>query len=180
MSLHTFTQLAFQELSERREKIVFAESCTCGLLASSLGQLPGVSNYLCGSSVVYRAGTKQRWLGVKKSTIRKYTTESQEVVEEIAQNVLQRTPEANWSIGIVGHLGPDAPKEKDGLIYICICRRTKKGRIKIKDHIEHRLKSKDRSKRQHEAAEVAFTHLARLLKKMSEKTLREQRRQLAG
>lgn len=165
MTLDTIVQETARLLSQRSEKLVLAESCTCGLVASQLGQLPGISNSLCGSAVVYRADTKRRWLSVSKKTIQKYTTESHQVAESIALGVLKITPEANWAIGVVGHLGPDAPPDKDGMIYACIARRTSRGKMKIKDRIEYKLNSDGRLRRQQEAVEVVLTHLARLLGK---------------
>ena len=46
------------------QKVVFAESCTCGMAAALLGEVPGISNYFCGSQVVYRDLSKIDWLGV--------------------------------------------------------------------------------------------------------------------
>jgi PncC family amidohydrolase len=165
MTLQSISQEVASLLSERSEKLVLAESCTCGMVASQLGKIPGISNFLCGSAVVYRADSKRRWLGVKKSVINKFTPESHEVAEQIALGILSRTPEADWSLGIVGHLGPDAPKEKDGLIFLCIARRTKKGKIKIKHQEKYVLQSHPRANRMQEAAEASLTHFARLLTK---------------
>ena len=51
-------------LADRRHKLVLAESCTAGLAAAALGGVPGISNWFCGSAVVYRTETKVAWLGV--------------------------------------------------------------------------------------------------------------------
>ncbi len=56
-------QLA-KTLKQQGVKVVFAESCTGGLIAASLAQLPGISDWLCGSAVTYRNETKRQWLGV--------------------------------------------------------------------------------------------------------------------
>jgi PncC family amidohydrolase len=157
-----------QLLHAREEKVVFAESCTAGLAAAKLGQIPGISNHLCGSAVVYRADAKRGWLRVRKKTIKRHTTESVQVAQEMAVGVLKKTPKADWGVSVVGHLGPDSPKDKDGLLFVCVARRTKKGRIKIKDTIEYILKSPDRVKRQEEACEVVLTILARAIKKREE------------
>jgi PncC family amidohydrolase len=147
------------------------------MIASQLGKIPGISNQLCGSVVVYRADSKRKWLGVRKATIKKHTTESHEVAEQIALGILNRTPEADWSLGIVGHLGPDAPAGKSGAIFLCICRRTKKHRMKIKFQIEYQLQSDSRVKRLQESVEVALTHFARLLNKKSQMEVHKTRRQ---
>ena len=168
MTSETLAQEVARQLTLREEKVVFAESCTAGLVAATLGRIPGISNYMCGSAVVYRADMKRRWLGVRRKTIKKHTTESHETAREMALGIMLRCPEANWGVSIVGHLGPDAPPEKDGLIYACIVRRTKKGKLKVKDTQEHRLPDESRSKRQAEAVEVVMTHLTRCLTKKSQ------------
>lgn len=169
MNTESLAQEVTRHLTTREEKVVFAESCTAGLAAATLGQIPGISNYLCGSAVTYRADSKRRWLGVKKKTIKKHTTESHQTAREMAFGVLKMTPEANWGVAIVGHVGPDAPAEKDGVIYLAIARRTKKRRLKLKDTYEHRLASEGRARRQEEAVEVILTHLARCIQKKTER-----------
>lgn len=155
-------------LTQRSDKVVFAESCTAGMVAATLASVPGISQYLCGSLVTYRPEMKRRWLGVKKKTIRKYTTESKACAAEMALCALQRTPEATWGVSVVGHLGPDAPPEKDGLIHVCIARRTAKGNLKVKDETEYTCQKGERVRRQEEATEVVLTTFSRLLNKKSQ------------
>ncbi|MEZ6136283.1 MAG: CinA family protein [Pirellulaceae bacterium] len=45
-------------------RLVLAESCTAGRVAATLASFPGISNWLCGSFVVYRCDSKSRWLGI--------------------------------------------------------------------------------------------------------------------
>jgi nicotinamide-nucleotide amidase len=168
-------------LGIRDERVVFAESCTAGACSATMGAIPGASKHLCGSAVTYMPKVKRHWVGVKKNTIKKHTTESQNVANEMALGVLDRTPCANWSVAVVGHLGPDSPEEKDGQIFVAIARRTHKGRLKVKDTQEYICKSAEgigdaggddgkrlRVMRQDEAVEVALTCLARLLNKKTE------------
>lgn len=156
-------------LKEREEKVIFAESCTAGNLSSTLGQVPGISSHLCGSAVTYRPTLKMKWLGVKLKTIAKHTTESQQVAAEMAVGVIKKCAEANWSVSIVGHMGPNSPPDKDGHIYVCYVRRTKKGNIKIKDCLEYQCKTTSRSSRIKEATEAVFTQFVRLLSNKSRK-----------
>lgn len=140
-------------LVSRNEKVVFAESCTAGMVMSSIAQIPGISNSVCGSAVVYRASIKQRWLGVRSKTIKKHTTESIRTAIEMARGVLKNCPEATWGISVVGHLGPNAPAEKDGMVYVVIARRTKKGNIKLSYQGDTALVQTERAKRQEEAVQ---------------------------
>jgi PncC family amidohydrolase len=169
---HTLLPLAndvVQQLQAREEKVVFAESCTAGRVAATLGLVPGVSANLCGSFVVYRMKAKRGWLGIRRGAMKKFTTESPQVASRLAAAALKKTPEADWSVAIVGHLGPDAPQDKDGLLYVCVARRTKKGRVKIKDTSEYRMSTPDRAHRQEEAVEVALTKFSRFMRKRTER-----------
>jgi len=152
-------------LGDLKEKVVFAESCTGGDIVATMAKLPGISEHLCGSFVSYRAASKQGWLGVDCRTIESNTTESGEVAQEMAEGALKKTPEASWALSIVGHFGPNAPVEKDGVIYICIIRRTAKGKFKIKEQMQYQLSIQERVVRQKMATEVCLTALARILMK---------------
>lgn len=160
-------------LADLKEKVVLAESCTGGLVAATLTGIEGISNHFCGSLVTYRPQSKQDWLGVSKGTIEKCTTESQEVVREMAIGSLQNSPEADWGVAVVGHLGPGAPKEKDGQIFVCIARKNSKGKIKVKEVHESSLNVSDRVARQKAATEVVLATLGRRL--MARVTKLEQR-----
>ncbi len=103
-------------------KLVLAESCTAGLIAATLGCVPGVSNWLCGSFVVYRSASKSNWLGVPESVL---DDPAQGPVSSIASQLLAEaallhTPEANWSVAITGDVGPGAPKATDGVCFVAM------------------------------------------------------------
>lgn len=113
-----------QRLRERKRKIVFAESCTAGLLASTLGRYTGVSSVLCGSAVTYRNLTKSGWLGVDLSILEDQNIGpvSEIVARQMAWGVLQKTEEADISVSVTGFLGPESP-EGDGQVFSAICQR---------------------------------------------------------
>lgn len=163
------------KLLQRGEyKLVLAESCTAGYIAMMLGEIPGISKNFCGSFVTYRTPSKRRWLGVKKKHIKAFTTESQPVADRMAKLALKQTPEADYALSIVGHLGPNAPKEKDGIIWVSVARRTRKGNIKVKEQVEYTCSANHdtpngtalRTARRAEATEAALTALARHLNKV--------------
>lgn len=99
-------------------KVVFAESCTGGLVSATLTRVSGISDYHCGSSVVYRPETKSAWLGLDLDLLHREGTVRESVAREMAEAVLAKTPEADVAATVTGHLGPDAPPDLDGLIYI--------------------------------------------------------------
>ena len=106
-------------LSVKKETVVFAESCTAGAVSAEFAKTPGASEALLGSFVTYSPKMKRKLLGVKKKTIKKHTCESAEVVTEMALGAL-RVAKSNWAVAVVGHFGPDAPEEKDGMIWVAM------------------------------------------------------------
>lgn len=105
-------------LVRRERRIVFAESCTGGLVSATLARVPGISAHHCGSAVVYRIETKAEWLGVSRELLHDPGPVSEAVAAAMASGVLSRTPEAHLAVSVTGHLGPNAPPEQDGLILI--------------------------------------------------------------
>ena len=152
-----------RQLSASAVKIVFAESCTAGLASALLAQIPGVSAWHCGSAVTYREATKTGWLGVSAEDIAKYTAVSEQIAGQMATGVLRKTPEANLALSITGHLGPDAPRDFDGLAFVGVAQRTQDDSVtRIKRVACHRLQLRkpDRHGRAWEAA-TAVLNFAR-------------------
>ena len=143
-------------------KVVFAESCTGGLVAASLAKVPGISDYLCGSAVTYRNDTKHQWLGVSNDKLIRPGPVSAIVAREMAAGVLAMTPEADWSASVTGHLGPNAPRRLDGLVYVGIARRNDPEGTPATLHVtasRHLLATKTRGQRQQEAAALVLQRL---------------------
>ncbi|MFN5709027.1 MAG: CinA family protein, partial [Planctomycetota bacterium] len=90
-------------LLQHGQRVVFAESCTAGLVAASLAIVPGISRCLCGSLVTYREASKTAWLGVDAQLIAAFTAVSPEVTAQMASAALQRTIEADWAAAVTGH-----------------------------------------------------------------------------
>ena len=139
-------QLA-EKLSETGTKIVFAESCTGGLVSATLASIAGISQFLCGSAVTYRGATKIAWLDINSANVERDSAVNEEVAYQMAESVLTNTPESTLAVSITGHLGPDAPPHLDGVIYIGIATGTCATRVN-----RHSLKSIERRDRQIEAA----------------------------
>ncbi|VAX37281.1 Molybdopterin binding motif, CinA N-terminal domain / C-terminal domain of CinA type S [hydrothermal vent metagenome] len=157
----------FDLLKKKNYQVVFAESCTGGLVAATLAGLPGISEYLCGSAVVYQIETKIAWLNVSGETIQKANVVSLQVAEEMAYQVLQKTAQATVAASITGHLGPNAPKELDGVVCIGIAHRNKKGVVENVAATKQKLvitKSNNlRQSRQQAAAEFVIKELCKFL-----------------
>lgn len=98
-----------------------AESCTSGLLASRLTDVPGSSQYFKGGSVCYSNELKINDIGVNKDLIEKYGAVSEEVAESLAKNIAKKN-NTDIGIGITGIAGPDGGTEKKpvGLVFVGI------------------------------------------------------------
>lgn len=143
-------------------RLVLAESCTAGLIAATLGRVSGISQSLCGSAVVYRDETKITWLGVAPDRLAEETSVSQFASREIARGVLEKTPEATVSLGITGHLGPEAPAEVDGRVFVSL--HTKRDlELLESESADYRLVATERIERQSEAVKIALELLAHSL-----------------
>ena len=107
-----------ERLAETQTTLVLAESCTGGLVSAKLTAVPGVSQWLAGSMVVYQEASKIRWLGVDQETLELHSAVSAPVAHQMVQCVLQATPHADLAASVTGHIGPGAPAELDGRIFV--------------------------------------------------------------
>jgi len=158
-SLHSIAAQIRSALERSGLKCAFAESCTGGMVAAAMTGVPGVSSFLCGSQVTYRVDSKSSWLGVDPALIASHTAESAEVTEAMASGLLEKTPEADVAVAVTGHLGPGAPKDKDGVIFVAEVKRGGNS-AEVSDL---KLTSKARLQRQIEATEFVLKTLLEAL-----------------
>lgn len=92
-------------LLKKGYKIAVAESCTGGLLASSIIAVAGTSEVIDIAFVTYSNDAKVKYLGVKKSTISSFGVVSEEVVSEMARGVAEKAG-AKVGVAISGIAGP--------------------------------------------------------------------------
>ena len=92
-------------LIARRQMIVTAESCTGGLIAGALTDIPGSSEAVFGGYVTYSNDAKIGMIGVDPELIRKYGAVSEEVARAMAEGAL-RTSGAAVAIAVTGIAGP--------------------------------------------------------------------------
>ena len=106
-------------LSKKKLTVSFAESCTGGLLASSITSVSGSSKVFSMGLVTYSNKAKTKLLKVTKKTISKYGAVSYETCLAMVKN-LSKISKSNISISITGIAGPNGgTKEKPvGLVYI--------------------------------------------------------------
>ena len=106
-------------LTKKKLTVSFAESCTGGLLASSITSISGSSKVFNMGLVTYSNNAKVKLLKVPKKTITKYGAVSYETCLSMVKN-LSKISKSNISISITGIAGPNGgTKEKPvGLVYI--------------------------------------------------------------
>ena len=108
-------------LKKKRLKISFAESCTGGLLSSSITSISGSSKVFTLGLVTYSNQAKINILGISKNTIMKHGAVSYETCLSMVKK-LNKISKTNISVSITGVAGPKGgTKQKPvGLVYIGI------------------------------------------------------------
>ena len=120
-------------LNKKKLKISFVESCTGGLLASTITSISGASKIFNFGFVTYSNQAKIKILKVNKNIIRKYGAVSHECCFAMVRN-LSKISKANINVSITGIAGPKGgTKQKPvGLVYIGI----KKGnKMQVKKYL---------------------------------------------
>ena len=146
-------------LAKKRLKISFAESCTGGLLSSTITQISGSSKVFTIGLITYSNQSKINTLKVPKNTIKKYGAVSYETCLSMVKN-LNKISKTNISVSITGIAGPNGgTKQKPvGLVFIGI----KKGNKKLVK--KHLFKNKKRIFIQRTAVNKALNLILSFLK----------------
>jgi len=115
--LVTLAERLYSVCVDRGLSIATAESCTGGLLAGRLTELPGSSDYVLGGLVVYSNEAKTALAGVDPQLIARVGAVSVEVAEALADGARSRVG-ADLGVGITGVAGPGGgtPEKPVGLV----------------------------------------------------------------
>ena len=146
-------------LEKKRLKISFAESCTGGLLSSTITQISGSSKVFTIGLVAYSNQSKINALKVPKKTIRKHGAVSYETCLSMVKN-LNKISKTNISVSITGIAGPKGGTKKKpvGLVFIGI---KKDNKILIKKYL---FNNKKRNSIQRKAVTKALNLILSFLK----------------
>jgi len=110
----------------KRKKLLVAtaESCTAGLVAGTLTEVPGVSSILDRGYVTYSNEAKHDMLGVSRDTLARHGAVSRQTAEEMARGVLGRAP-VDLAVSVTGIAGPDGGSEEKpvGLVHFAAATR---------------------------------------------------------
>lgn len=145
-------------LLEKDLQITCAESCTGGMIASLLVNVPGISKILMESYVTYSNEAKHRLLGVEQEALSEYGAVSPQVAYQMAEGAA-RAAGADAAIAVTGIAGPlgGTAQKPVGLVYIgtYLC-----GNIQV---TENRFRG-GRYEIRRQAAEAALLQLTAQLK----------------
>jgi len=101
----TFAAVLVRLLTERKQNLAIAESCTGGFLANEITNVPGASKVFVAGYVTYSNDEKIRALDVSRESIEKFGAVSEQVATEMAQGIRGRTG-ATHGIATTGIAGP--------------------------------------------------------------------------
>ncbi|WP_333652738.1 competence/damage-inducible protein A [Lacrimispora sp.] len=112
-------EMAVVSLLKKHElTVTTAESCTGGLIAGRLVNVPGASEVFNQGFITYSNKSKRKVLGVSKGTLKKYGAVSEQTAKEMAAGGVLAA-DADVCIAVTGIAGPGADGEKPvGLVYI--------------------------------------------------------------
>lgn len=111
-------------LKKNKLRIATAESCTGGLVSQRITSVPGASDVFDYGAVTYACSAKRRALGVKSSSLKKYTAVSSVVAAEMAFGV-QKEAKASLGLAVTGYAGPGGDDEAGkpaGTVYVAVCK----------------------------------------------------------
>jgi nicotinamide-nucleotide amidase len=135
--LTTLAGEAVAHLKAHNLKLATAESCTGGLIAALITEIPGSSVVLERGFVTYSNAAKQDMLGVSRSLLEQYGAVSREVAEAMAEGALTHS-RADVAISVTGIAGPDggSTQKPTGLVHFCLLK--KSGFLHLeKQHFKH-------------------------------------------
>lgn len=92
-------------LAKKKQTLAVAESCTGGLTAHRITNVPGASKYFLGGVVSYSNESKTAVLGVSPETLKKHGAVSAQTAIEMAQGI-RRATRADYAVAITGIAGP--------------------------------------------------------------------------
>ena len=151
VDVETLEELVVSALKKAGKKLATAESCTGGMLAKRITDIPGSSAVFETGCVTYANCVKERLLGVPHETLVTYGAVSEQTARAMAEGIVRESG-ADIGVGITGIAGPDGGTEEKpvGLVYIAlsdgkntwVAKRQPMGRLKSREWHRHCAASK--------------------------------------
>jgi nicotinamide-nucleotide amidase len=106
-------------LGQKQAHLAIAESCTGGLIADLLTNVPGSSDYFVFSAVTYSNQLKMKILGVTAQTLDRYGAVSEQTAQEMARGV-QQISDSTYGLSVSGIAGPGGATNGKPVGTVCI------------------------------------------------------------
>ncbi len=121
VDVESLEEAAVRLLAEKHLTVATAESCTGGLLAKRITDIPGSSDVFHMGAVTYANEIKTMLLGVPEETLKQYGAVSPQTARCMAKGVREKAG-ADLGVGITGIAGPGGgtPEKPVGLIYLAL------------------------------------------------------------
>jgi nicotinamide-nucleotide amidase len=111
-----------KQLKEQGLTVAFAESMTCGMATHKLASCTGTSDVLKGSVICYTPEVKKSLLGISQAMIDKYTCESKEVTDALADKLsgLVKSDIHAAITGLASEGGSETKEKPVGTVFFCV------------------------------------------------------------
>jgi nicotinamide-nucleotide amidase len=113
--------IVVQTLTARKQTLALAESCTGGLIAHRLTNVPGASAVLLAGLVTYSNAAKEKFIGVRAETLAEHGAVSEPVAREMAEGARKATG-ADFALAVTGIAGPSGGTDAKpvGTVYLAL------------------------------------------------------------
>jgi nicotinamide-nucleotide amidase len=111
MAVLSPAQRLIEAARARKARLATAESCTGGMIAAAITDIPGASDVFDCGFVTYSNAAKRRMLGVRAGTLAAHGAVSLEVAREMAEGALARS-DATLAVAVTGIAGPGGSEHK--------------------------------------------------------------------
>ena len=155
----TLQSVLVDKLKETGMTVSFAESCTGGMMAQKITDVPGASEIFQSGWVVYHALSKSKELGVDPDIISKYGEISVEVATAMADCARLKSG-SDFALSSTGWAGPDGGDEIHGVGTIFVALSAEKGTI-----VKELKFGKNRTRNREMASDAAFMLLIKEIQK---------------
>lgn len=120
-SIDIITKSVVKYMIKSGQTVSTAESCTGGMVAQTITEVPGASGIFPGGICSYSEEIKQKVLGVSEKTLERYTVYSSEVASEMSAGAMKMFG-TDYAVGITGLAGPDGGTEEKpvGTVYVSV------------------------------------------------------------
>lgn len=150
-------EVVVREMTARGLTLATAESCTGGLIADRITDVPGASAVLSHGYVTYANSAKVSLLGVQDDSLARHGAVSEEVCREMVEGALKHSG-ADIAVAVTGIAGPDGGSDEKpvGTVFIGIAQKGKETRVLKQCHPRARKSFK------RQVSQVALDQVRRL------------------